>query len=94
MVAIGKLPEDLSPSDPQPHGAGVDFEVEGTGFIYVHTPIQSLKESRSRIPTGAVYFWALIWVVTCKHCDLRDPFRTVDATPHRRCGDNVVVVRC
>ena len=71
IVAIGKLPEKLSLSDPRPYydGANVDFEVEGTGFIYVHTPIEFVEGKSEPDPdTGTIYYWALLWIVTCGHC--------------------------
>ena len=50
-------------------GAEVDFEVEGTGFIYVHTPLEFAEGRSAPDPeTGTVYYWAQIWIVTCKHC--------------------------
>ena len=71
IVAIGKLPEEVSASVVEPYfdGAEVDFEVDGTGFIYVHTPIEFAEGKSEPDPeTGTVYYWAMVWVVTCKHC--------------------------
>ena len=71
IVAIGKLPREQSPSDPQPpyDGADVDFEVEGTGFLYGHTPIEFVERtSEPDRETGTVRYWSHIWIVTCKHC--------------------------
>ena len=71
VVAIGRLPEEVPGPGAEQYfdGALVDFEVGGTGFIYVHTPLE-FAESRSEPDpeTGAVYYWAMIWIVTCKHC--------------------------
>ena len=40
-----------------------------TGFIYVHTPIEFAEGKSEPDPeTGTVYYWAMIWIVTCKHC--------------------------
>lgn len=49
IVAVGKLPDELSLSDAQGYwdGSDVDFEVDGTGFVYVHTPIE-FAEGKSR----------------------------------------------
>ena len=71
IVAIGRLPEELSASNPQPFydGTNVNFDVEATGFIYVHTPIEFAKGKSEPDPkTGFVYYWATIWIVTCQHC--------------------------
>ena len=42
IVAIGKLPEGVSGSGAEPYldGADVEFGVEGTDFIYAHTPLE------------------------------------------------------
>ena len=71
IVAIGKLPEEVSGAGAEPYfdGAVVDFEVEGTGFVYVHTPLEFAEGKSEPDPkTGMVYYWAMIWIVTCKHC--------------------------
>ena len=71
VVAIGTLP------DPPPLPLGqlfhdgrlVDFKVEGTGFIYSYTPLEFAKGKSDPDPkTGAVYYWAQLWIVTCQHC--------------------------
>ena len=71
VVAIGTLP------DPPPLAAGqlfhdgrlVDFDVKGTGFIYGYTPIEFAESRSDPDPkTGAVYYWAQLWIVTCQHC--------------------------
>ncbi len=64
IVAIGKLPEGSSLSDPQPYydGTNVDFDVEATGFIHVHAPIEFAEGKSEPDPeTGAVYYLAMIW---------------------------------
>lgn len=71
IVAVGKLPNELPLSDAQGYwdGADVDFEVDGTGFVYVHTPIEFAEGKSEPDPeTGSVYYWAMIWIVTCGHC--------------------------
>ena len=71
VVAIGTLPNATSPSDDQLYydGASVDFSVEGTGFLYSHTPLEFAEGKSAPDPkTGAVYYWARLWIVTCKHC--------------------------
>ncbi len=71
VVAIGTLPDSPSrPSGQLYHdGRLVDFDVRGTGFIYTHTPIEFAEGKSDPDPkTGAVYYWATMWIVTCKHC--------------------------
>lgn len=71
IVAIGKLPVELSLSDTRLHydGADEDFEVKGTGFLYEHTPIEFVEHpSEPDGDTGTVHYWSHIWIVTCKHC--------------------------
>ena len=47
----------------------MDFTVHGTGFIYAYTPIEFAAVKSDPDPkTGAVYYWANVWIVTCKHC--------------------------
>ena len=47
----------------------MDFTVRGTGFIYAYTPIGFEAGKSDPDPkTGAVYYWAAMWIVTCKHC--------------------------
>ena len=76
VVAIGTL------SDPPPlpsgqlfyDGSQVDFEVRGTGFRYSYTPIKFARGKSDPDPkTGAIYYWAAIWIVTCKHCIQNTP---------------------
>ena len=70
-MAIGRVPDASSPSNGQPYfdGTSVDFEVEGTGFLYAYTPIEFAERKSPPDPkTGAVYYLATVWVVTCKHC--------------------------
>lgn len=71
VVAIGTLP------DPPPRPGGqhyfdgqlVDFDLRGTGFIYAYTPLEFAEGKSDPDPkTGAVYYWARMWIVTCKHC--------------------------
>ena len=71
VVAIGTLPDPAS----RPHGqlfhdgSLVDFDVRGTGFLYTYTPIEFAEGKSDPDPkTGAVYYWAQTWIVTCKHC--------------------------
>lgn len=71
VVAIGTLPD--SPSRPGGQlfhdGRLVDFDVRGTGFIYTYTPIEFAQGKSDPDPkTGAIYYWARNWIVTCKHC--------------------------
>ena len=71
-VAVGLLPDtatDLS-GNRQYYGADlVGFEIHGTGFLYAHTPLEFAKgKSKADPKTGTVYYWAAIWIVTCKHC--------------------------
>ena len=71
IVAVGKLPEEVCGSVTEQYfdGAEVDFEVKGTGFIYVHTPLEFAEGRSDPDPeTGTVYYWAMICIVTCKHC--------------------------
>ena len=71
IVAVGKLPAEVCGSGAEQYfdGAEVDFEVKGTGFIYVHTPLEFAESRSDPDPeTGTVYYWAMIWIVTCKHC--------------------------
>ena len=47
----------------------MDFDVRGTGFLYTYTPIEFAEGKSDPDPeTGAVYYWAQTWIVTCKHC--------------------------
>ena len=71
VVAIGTLP------DPPPRPSGqlfydgslVDFDVRGTGFIYAYTPMEFAAGRSDPDPkTGAVYYWAQMWIVTCEPC--------------------------
>ena len=43
------------------------FEPLGSGFVYVHTPIQFAKGKSEPDEKGHVYYWAQLWVVTCRH---------------------------
>ncbi len=64
IVAIGKLPRELSLSDTRPHydGADADFEVEGKGFLYEHTPIEFVEsKSEPDRETGTVRYWSHMW---------------------------------
>ena len=75
IVAVGRLPDELSLSDAQGFwdGADVDFRVDGTGFVYVHTPIEFAEGKSEPDPeTGRVYYWAMMWIVTCGHCVAED----------------------
>ena len=71
VVGIGTLPDPPS----RPHGqlfhdgSLVDFDLRGTGFLYEYTPIEFAEgKSDPDSKTGTVYYWALTWIVTCKHC--------------------------
>lgn len=39
----------------------------GTGFVYVHTPLAYVKNKSEPDEKGYVYYWAQLWVVTCRH---------------------------
>lgn len=59
----------LPPSRLFHDGLQVDFKVEGTGFIYGYTPLEFVMGKSDPDPqTGAIYYWANMWIVTCKHC--------------------------
>ena len=47
------------------------FEPLGSGFVYVHTPIQFATSKSEPDDKGDVYYWAQLWIVTCRHV-LRD----------------------
>ena len=71
IVAIGTLsdPPALPSSQLFYDGGLVDFTVDGTGFIYAYTPIEFAAVKSNPDPkTGAVYYWANVWIVTCRHC--------------------------
>ena len=70
-VAIGKIAEGEPLADARSYYDGTDlaFEVDATGFIYVHTPLEFAEGKSEPDPkTGTVYYWARMWFVTCKHC--------------------------
>ena len=71
-VAIGTLPDTVLalPGNQQYYSGDLGgFEVHGAGFIYAYTPLAFAKGKSQPDPkTGAVYYWAAIWIVTCKHC--------------------------
>ena len=71
IVAIGTMPDPPAlPSGQLFYDSSlVDFTVRGTGFIYTYTPIEFAAGKSDPDPkTGAVYYWAKVWIVTCKHC--------------------------
>lgn len=71
VVAIGTLvdPPPLASGHLFYDGNQVDFEVRGTGFIYGFTPIEFAKGKSDPDPkTGTFYYWAQLWIVTCRHC--------------------------
>ena len=71
IVAIGKLPQEPSPLGTSPYldDSVLRFDVESTGFLYVHTPFEFVNEQYKPDPeTGATYYPATVWIVTCKHC--------------------------
>ena len=74
-VAVGTLPDTALalPGNQQYYrGNLVGFEVRGAGFIYAYTPFEFAESKSQPDPkTGVVYYWAEIWIATCKHC-LRD----------------------
>ena len=72
-LAIGKLPDVTPLPENQSYydGSRLDFEVNATGFIYVHTPIEFSPGTSAPDSNGVVYYWAQLWIVTCKHC-IRD----------------------
>ena len=51
------------------------FEPLGSGFVYVHTPIRFAKGKSEPDGKGYVYYWAQLWIVTCRHviCGVRTP---------------------
>lgn len=71
VVAIGQVSSEV-PSVNKRHqrdDVGATFDVRGTGFLYSYTPIEFAEGKSQPDPkTGAVYYWATIWIVTCKHC--------------------------
>ena len=68
-VAIGKLPDVplLSGDQPYHDGSELGFEVHATGFIYAYTPIEYSPGTSAPDSKGVVYYWAQLWIVTCKH---------------------------
>ena len=44
-----------------------EFEPLGTGFVYVHTPIRFATNKSEPDEKGYVYYWARMWIVTCRH---------------------------
>ena len=44
-----------------------EFEPLGSGFVYVHTPIRFAKGKSDPDEKGYVYYWARVWIVTCRH---------------------------
>ena len=70
-VAIGQLSHIPSLPDNQLYydGTELDLDIHSTGFIYTYTPIEFAEGNSDPDPkTGAVYYWAMMWIVTCKHC--------------------------
>ena len=53
-ILIGEMPNGV-------------FEPLGTGFVYVHTPIGIAKGKSDPDEKGYVYYWAVEWIVTCRH---------------------------
>ena len=70
-VAIGNfskfasIPKNVWRSD----SSNQDFDVICTGFTYCHTPLEFVKNKpKPDTKTGAIYYAATLWLVTCKHC--------------------------
>lgn len=70
-VAIGTLSHVPSLPDNQLYydGSDLGFNVQATGFLYAYTPLEFAEGKSEPDPkTGTVYYWAQLWIVTCKHC--------------------------
>ncbi len=81
-VAIGTVAKAPRPPSDVPfyNGNLVDFELKGTGLIYAYTPMEFAPVKSPPDPkTGAVYYWARMWIVTCKHCIQDTPVVAVRA---------------
>ena len=71
VVATGTLqdPPPLPTGQLFHDGRLVDFDVEGTGFLHAYTPIEfAERKSDPDRKSGAVYYRAQFWIVTCQHC--------------------------
>ena len=55
--------------------ANGEFEPQGSGFVYVHTPLRFAKSKSEPDEKGYVYYAAQLWIVTCRHviCGVRTP---------------------
>ena len=78
-VAIGR------PTEGAPAFAGHDsMEIVSSGFLYAYTPIELARGRSKPDDDGNVYYWAQIWVITCRHCieELEHPIVRINSKTH------------
>ena len=44
------------------------MEIVSSGFLYAYTPVESATGRSKPDEDGNVYYWAQVWVITCRHC--------------------------